>query len=110
MHYPTICAHFNISLPNNSAAPLTINESSYIMTIINPNNMTYHYQPPQQNKNMIFLHSGRVWVWVRGEYIYPRYPSRTRILKSGKTQTQSNQGWFGQVPIGTGFVVMSNNK
>jgi len=46
MHYPTICAHFNISLPNNLVAPLTINESSYIMTIIKPN-MAYHYQPPQ---------------------------------------------------------------
>jgi len=41
---------------------------------------------------MTFLHSGRVWVWVWGENIYPRYPSRTRILKSGKTQTQSNRG------------------
>jgi len=50
MHYPTICAHFSISLPNNSVAPLTINESSYIMTIIKPNNMTYHYQPPQQKQ------------------------------------------------------------
>jgi len=48
MHYPTICAHFNISLPNNSVSPLTINESSYIMTIIKSNNMIYHYQPPQQ--------------------------------------------------------------
>ena len=50
MHYPIICAHFNISLPNNSVAPLTINESSYIMTIIKLNNMTYHYQPPQQKQ------------------------------------------------------------
>jgi len=50
MHYPTICAHFNIYLPNNSVAPLTINESSYIMTIIKPNNMTYHHQPPQQKQ------------------------------------------------------------
>jgi len=33
MHYPTICIHFNISLPNNSVAPLTINESSYIMML-----------------------------------------------------------------------------
>jgi len=91
MHYPTICAHFNIFLSNNSIAPLTINESSYIMRIIKPNNMAYHYQPPQRKKNITFLHSGRVWVWVRGGYIYPRYPSRTRILKSGKTQTQSNR-------------------
>ena len=60
MHYPTSCAHFNISLPNNSIASLTVNESSYTMTIIKPNNMAYHYQPPQQNKNMTFLHSGRV--------------------------------------------------
>jgi len=44
-----------------------------------------------KNKNMTFLHSGRVWVWVRGGYIYPRYPSRTRIMKSRKTQTQSNR-------------------
>jgi len=43
MHYPTIYAHFNISIPINSVAPLTIHESSYIMTIIKPNNMTYHY-------------------------------------------------------------------
>ena len=50
MHYPTICAHFNIFLPNNSVAPLTIRESSYIMTIIKPNNMAYHYQPPQQKQ------------------------------------------------------------
>ena len=28
VHYPTICVHFNIYLPNNSVAPLTINESS----------------------------------------------------------------------------------
>jgi hypothetical protein len=34
MHYSTIYAHLSISLPNNSVAPLTINESSYIMTII----------------------------------------------------------------------------
>jgi len=36
--------------------------------------------------------------------------SRTRILKSEKTQThtqtQSNRGWFGRVPMGTGFVAM----
>jgi len=50
MHYSTICVHFNISLPNNSVAPLTMNESSYIMTIIKSNNMTYHYQPPQQKQ------------------------------------------------------------
>jgi len=50
MHYPTIWAHFNILLPNNSVASLTINERSYIMTIIKPNNMTYHYQPPQQTQ------------------------------------------------------------
>jgi len=50
MHYPTICTHFNIFLLNNSVAPLTINESSYIMAIIKPNNMTYHYQPPQQKQ------------------------------------------------------------
>jgi len=50
MHYPIICAHFNISLPNNSVAHLTIIESSYIMTIIKPNNMTYHYQAPQQRQ------------------------------------------------------------
>jgi len=50
MHYPTICAHFNISLPNNLVDPLTISESSYIMTIIKTNNMTYHYQPPQQKQ------------------------------------------------------------
>jgi len=94
MHYPTICVHFSISLPNNSVASLTINESSYIMTIIKPNNMTYHYQPNplNKNKNMTFLQSGRVWVWVRGGYIHPRYPPRTRILKLGKTQTQSNWG------------------
>ena len=85
MHYLTTCAHFNIFLANNSVDPLTINKSSYIMTIINPNNMAYHYQPLQQNKNMTFLHSGRVWVWVRGGYIYLCYPSRTRILKSEKT-------------------------
>ena len=47
MNYPTICSHFNISLTNNLVSPLTINESSYIMTIIKPNNMTYHYQPPK---------------------------------------------------------------
>ena len=50
MHYPTICTHFNIFLSNNSVAPLTINESSYIITIIKPNNMAYHYQPPQQKQ------------------------------------------------------------
>jgi len=50
MLYPTICAHFNIFLPNNSVASLTINESSYIMTIIKPNNMTCHYQPPQHKQ------------------------------------------------------------
>jgi len=50
MHYPIICAHFSIFLPNNSVAPLTINESSYIMTIMKPNNMAYHYQPPQQKQ------------------------------------------------------------
>jgi len=104
MHYPTICAHFNIFLPNNSVAPLTIRESSYIITIIKPNNTAYHYQSPQQQKNMTFLHSGRVWVWVRGGYIYPRYPSHTRILKSGKTQThtqtQSNRG----KPVKSGLV------
>jgi len=78
------------------------------MTIIKPNNMAYHYHPLNKNINMTFLHSGRVWVWVRGGYIYPRYPSRIRILKSGKThtQTQSNRGWFGRVPMGTGFVAM----
>jgi len=92
MHYPTICAHFNISLPNNSIAPLTINKSSYIMTIIKPYNMTYHYQPPQQKQNYDLSTIGRVWVWVCGGYIYPCFPSRTRILKSGKTQTQSNRG------------------
>jgi len=32
-------------------APLTINESFYIMTIIvNPNNITCHYQLPQQKQ------------------------------------------------------------
>jgi len=52
MHYPKICAHFNIFLPNNSVAPLTINEKSYIMIVIKPNNMTYHYQPPQQKHDL----------------------------------------------------------
>jgi len=33
--------------------------------------------------------SGMVWVCVRGGYIYLRYPSRTRILKLGKTQTHT---------------------
>jgi len=50
MHYPRICVHFNISLPNNLVAPLIINESSCIMIVIKPNNMTYHYQPPQQKQ------------------------------------------------------------
>jgi len=50
MHYPTICVHFKISLPNNSVDPFTINEISYIMTIIKPNNTAYHYQPPQQKQ------------------------------------------------------------
>jgi len=50
MHYPRICAHFNIFLPNISFTRLTINESSYIMIIIKPNNMTYHYQPSQQKQ------------------------------------------------------------
>ena len=53
---------------------------------------------------MTFLHTGRVWVWVWGGYIYPRYPSRTRTLKLGKTQTdihtQSNQG----KPVKSGLV------
>ena len=39
MHYPTIYAHFNFFLLNNSIAPLTINESSYIMTIITWHNI-----------------------------------------------------------------------
>jgi len=56
MHYPIIWAHFNISLLNNSVASLTINESSYIMTIIKPNDMTYHYQLLNKNKSMTFLH------------------------------------------------------
>jgi len=38
----------------------------------------------------------QVWVWVRGEYLYTRYPSHTRVLKLRKshthTQTQSKQG------------------
>jgi len=38
---------------------------------------------------MTFLHSGRVWVWVRGGNMYPRYPTRTLIMKSGKTQTHT---------------------
>jgi len=50
------------------------------MTIIKPNNIAYHYQPHQQQKRMTFLHSGRVWVWVRGGYIYPCYSFRTCIL------------------------------
>ena len=54
MHYPIICAHFNTFLPNNSLAPLTINESSYIMIVIKSNNMTYHYQPPQQKQKHNF--------------------------------------------------------
>jgi len=54
MHYPIICAHFNISLRKNLVAPLTINESSYIMIVIKPNNMTYHYQPPQQKQKHDF--------------------------------------------------------
>jgi len=108
MHYPTICAHFTISLSNNSVAPLTINKSSYIMTIMKPNNMTYHYQPQQKQKKKTFLHSGRVWVWVRDGCMYLCYPSRTRILKSGKaqvhTQTQLNRGKpvkLGLVWVGT---------
>ena len=57
------------------------------------NQITRHIiiNPLNKNKNVTFLHSGRVWVWVRGGYIYPRYQSCTRILKSGKTQTQSNR-------------------
>lgn len=97
MHYPTICAHFNIFLPNNLVAPLTINESSYIITTIKPNNMAYHYQPPQQQQKTTFLHSGRVW--VRGRYIYPRYPSHTRILKSGKSQTYTQTQLNRRKPI-----------
>jgi len=50
MDYPTICAHFNISLPNNSVSLLTINECSYIMTINKLNNTAYHYQPPQEKQ------------------------------------------------------------
>jgi len=46
MNYLRICAHFNIFLPNISFTLLTINESFYIMIVIKPNNMTYHYQPP----------------------------------------------------------------
>jgi len=63
IHYPIICAHFSISLSNNSVvAPLTINESFYIMIVIKPNNMTYHIiNPLNKNKNMTFLHLGRVW-------------------------------------------------
>jgi len=30
-------------------------------------------------------------------------------MKSGKIQTQSNWGWFGQVPMDTGFVAMPRN-
>jgi len=28
----------------------------------------------KRNNKLIFLHSGRGWVCVRGEYIYPHYP------------------------------------
>jgi len=35
------------------------------------------------------MHSGWVWIWVWGEYLYTRYPSHTRVLKSGKTQTHT---------------------
>jgi hypothetical protein len=70
MHYPTICAHFNISLPNNSVAPLTINESSYIMTIIKPNNITYQYQPPQKKKTWPFyIRVGFGYGFGAGTYI-----------------------------------------
>ena len=67
MHYPIICAHFNIFLPNNSVAPLTINESSYIMTIIKPNNMTYHYQ--QKKKRPFYIRAGVGYGFGVGTYI-----------------------------------------
>jgi len=50
-------------------------------------------------------HSGQVW----SGYLYLHYPPHTRILKLGKTQTQSNgsylSNWdgFGQVSVGMSF-------
>jgi len=98
MYYPTIRAHFNISLPNNSVALLTINESSYIMTIIKLNNMTYHYliNLLNKNKNMNFLHSG---VGFGYEFGVGTYIPITRpvpvFLNQGKPKTS-------QIGVGLG--------
>ena len=61
---------------------LNINGSFYNTAVIKQNNMTC--QP-----KIIFLHSGRVWVWVWGGYLYTRYPSHTHVLKSWNTQTHT---------------------
>jgi len=66
---------------NDLVSPLNINDSFYNMTIIKQNNMAYQHK-------VIFY----IWDGFGYEYLYICYPSHTRILKSGKTQTQSKQG------------------
>jgi len=45
----------------------------------------------KKSNKIIFNIRERIWTWVRGGYLYLCYSSRTRILKSRKTQTQSKR-------------------
>jgi len=67
--------------PNDLVAPLNINGSFYDMTIIKQNNMSY------QHKVIFYIWDGLGYEFGVGTYIHV-----TRVLKSGKTQTQSKWG------------------
>jgi len=65
-------------IPIDLVVSLNINGSFYNTAIIKQ--ITSHI-----NIKVIFC----IWVWVRGGYLYTCYPSHTRVLKSGKTQTHT---------------------
>ena len=88
--------------PIDLVAPLNINGSFYNTAIIKQNNMAYQY------KILFCIRDG--FGYGFGGYLYTRYPSHTRVLKSGKThthtQTQSKRG----KPVKLGLVRAGNRE
>jgi len=115
MHYPTICVHFNIFLSNNFVL-LTINESSYIMTIIKPNNMAYHYQPLNNKKTWPFYirvgfgYGFGVDTYIPVTRLEPIFWNRRKLKPNQIEKNPSNWSWFGRVSMDTCFVAMPTYK
>ena len=81
--------------PIDLVSPLNINDSFYNTTIIKQNSMTYQHK-------VIF------YIWDEFEYEFgvSTYIPVTRVLKSGKTQTQSKR----KKPVKLGLVRVGNHN